>query len=317
MYKSPKNAQQLQPTKFRSKMNIAHNIKSILILVLLCQGIQTITAQQDPHYIFYNSIRNVVNPAFTGTDGTSFSGNIHSQWSNVKGAPETQSFAFGTAVGKKVGLGLSLVNDQTFIEKQTAFALDFSYGLPINEETKLYFGLKAGMRSFKVNTAGLVTYGLGSDPSLTNLDGRLMPTVGAGLYWKHSKYYLALSVPQILSSERLEQEDDLARLSDSKTHLYFMGGFDFLMGSDWVFKPATIIRYVDAAPLSVDIRMMSEFKERIGLGVSYRNKASISGMFVFKTNGALEFGYAYSVDTDSDIRQTNNGSHEIMMQLKW
>lgn len=198
-------------------MNI--NFKYIVLIILFIVTVGSLSAQQDPNYTFYRFNMNIINPAYAGASETTDVGlNIRSQWAGVPGAPETQSLIFGTSVGKKVGVGLSVVNDKTFIENQTSLALDFSYKLKLNENNDLFFGIKGGFTSYDVNTEGLLTYGIQQDMSLMNIDGRFNPNFGAGLYLKNDNYFISFSVPKILTPDRLEQNNDQARLSIDKVH---------------------------------------------------------------------------------------------------
>lgn len=286
----------------------------VLFLILM---IGNLSAQQDPNYSFYRYNMNLINPAFAGaSEKTNLGLNVRSQWAGVQGAPETQSLIFGTPVGKNVGIGLSIINDKTFIENQTSFSIDFSYKLKLNEGNDLYFGIKGGATSYDANTDGLVTYGIQQDMSLMNIDGRFNPNVGAGVYLKNEKYFIALSVPKILTPDRLEQNDGLARLGSDRTHFYLAGGYDFTFTENMIFKPTALVRYVDASPISLDLTAILEFNKRIDLGAAYRWDESISAIFIFKT-GWLDIGYAYEIATENPIRNNANGTHEIMMNLQF
>src|SRR5690606_193407 len=254
-------------------------MKSIYRIIIMSVFFSTsiMNAQQDPNYTLYRYTMNLINPAYAGANKTTDLGiNVRSQWANVKGAPQTQSLIFGTPMGKNVGLGVSIISDKTFIEKQTSIALDFSYHLKLNEKYDLYFGLKGGFNSYNANTEGLVTYGIGQDPKLMGLNGRLNPNVGAGIYLKHADYFLSVSVPKILSSDRLEEENGIATLGSGRSHIYLAGGYDFPLGGTTVFKPSVLFRYVNASPLSVDLTGMFEFNNNFDLGAAYRVDESVS-----------------------------------------
>lgn len=292
-----------------------NHIYSVFILFMLI-AIGRLSAQQDPNYTFYRFNMNLINPAFAGANETiDFGINLRSQWASVQGAPETQSFFFGAPWGKNVGIGLSIINDKTFIENQTAISLDVSYKVQLNENYDLYFGLKGGFTSYDANTNGLVTYGIMQDPSLMNIDGRFNPNIGAGIHLKHEAYFISLSVPKILTPDRLEQNDGLARLGVDKPHMYLVGGYDIALGKNMVLKPSTSIRYVDAAPLSVDLTGILDFNQKFGLGAAYRLNESISGIFMFRTDW-IDIGYAYEMAIENDISNIDNGTHEIMMSLR-
>jgi type IX secretion system PorP/SprF family membrane protein len=295
-------------------MNI--KFKYHIITLLLTLSFISLAAQQEPNYTFYRFNMNLINPAYAGaSDMTEIGLNIRSQWAGVQGAPETQSLVFGTSLGKNVGIGLSIVNDKTFIENQTSVALDFSYKLKINENNDLFFGIKGSFASYDANTEGLLTYGIQQDMSLMNIDGRFNPNVGTGVYLKNENYFLSFSIPKILTPDRLEQSEGLARLGIDKVHYYLAGGYDFSLSESTVLKPSVLFRYVDASPVSLDFTTLVEFNSRFDIGAAYRLAESISGLLLFKA-GWVDIGYAYEVALENPIRNSDNGTHEIIMSLR-
>ena len=87
------------------------------------------TAQQDAFFSLYRHHLNIINPVAAGTqEGSYLNMSLRSQWLGIDGAPETQAISYGMPTdGNRVGIGFSLINDQTFIEKQTQFYANFSY----------------------------------------------------------------------------------------------------------------------------------------------------------------------------------------------
>ncbi len=291
-------------------------IKIYTVLALsLCCGLSS--AQQDPKYSMYRYGMNLINPAYAGSGEKSELGlNFRDQWAGVEGAPETQSLFFGMPMGKNVGLGTSIINDKTFIEEQTALFLDFSYRLKLNDSTRLYLGLKTGFDSYNINTAGLTTYGISADPSLTNLDDSFRFNVGAGAYLKNKNYFISLSVPKLLQSNRLENNDGTARLNKMRIHVYLAGGYAIPMSSSIMFKPTVLARYVPATPFSFDMTALFDFSEQIEVGAAYRVNESFGGVFMLKTIKWFDLGYAYEVPLESSVQSIDNGTHEIMVKIK-
>lgn len=294
-------------------MKLAYKIGIALSLLSITASF----AQQDPNYTLYIFNMNLINPAYAGANGTTDVGiNVRSQWANVKGAPETQSFVFGTALGKNVGVGLSVLSDKTFIERQTSIAADFSYKVRLSDAHELFFGLKAGLNSYDANTDGLVTYGIQADPNLMNLNGRFNPNFGAGVHLKHDAYFVSLSMPKFLSNDRLEDEEGIARTGADRQHIYLAGGTDVTLGNGMVFKPSVLFRYVDAAPLSIDLTARLAFTESFELGAAYRYDESFSGLAIFNVSKVLQIGYAYEFANSSAVRNIDNGTHELMMNIR-
>lgn len=274
------------------------------------------TAQQDPNYTFYRYTMNIVNPAFAGAEHrTEFMANVRSQWAGVEGAPETQSFIASTHLGKKVGLGASVVNDKTFIETQTSIAVDFSYLVRWNDYTNIYLGIKASGNSYNANTDGLTTFGIGSDPSLMDIDGGITPNVGAGIYVKSRKLSLAFSAPKILKPKRLEEDEGTAKLGRNKMHMYLMGAYDFEIARNLLFKPSTMIRHIESAPLSVDLTLALKYNNIFEFGPSYRLDEGFAGFVLFSPTDSLHIGYAYEAALNSSLNNTNNGTHEILLKV--
>tara|TARA_R110002012_G_scaffold72738_2_gene185826 strand:+ start:28025 stop:28915 length:891 start_codon:yes stop_codon:yes gene_type:complete len=275
------------------------------------------SAQQDPNYTFYRYNMNIYNPAFAGSsEAAEFSLGIRSQWAGIEGAPESQSAIFGMPVGKNVGLGVSILNDKTFIEQQTWMAIDVSYNIQLDEEHTLYFGIKGSANSYDANTQGLVTYGVGQDGALVDYDSRFTPNVGAGVFLKHDRYFASLSVPKLLTPDRLQERDGNAYLGTDRMHAYLSGGYTFLLGKTLDLKTMGMFRYVDASPISVEVTGILDFGERFEFGASYRYDESISGLFLFNISNGFNLGYAYETSIQNPIDGLDNNTHELFMRLK-
>jgi len=292
------------------KLYISYLLFLSLTLPLLVVG------QQDPNHSFYNYNMNLINPAYAGNgDLTELGINFRSQWSGVVGAPETQTAFFGAPLGSQVGLGISVINDRTFVENQTSVMVDFSYRLQVGQESSLYFGLKAGGVSYKVNSLGLLTYGIGADPSLDQLEGKFNPNIGVGFLLKGESYYLNFSIPRFLTPNRLENNNGDVRLGVDKIHYYLGAGYDFDLGGNVELRPSILASYVEASPFRLDLTAMVFFNDRVGLGGGYRINEGGYGMATFKAQQWLRFGYAYTAPYESPIAKAANGSHEVFMNF--
>lgn len=230
-------------------------IRNILATVLLLVS-SIAVAQQESVYTFYRQHMNLVNPAYVGMDSVTIAtSTLRKQWTGIANAPETQAVSFGTSMGKKVGLGMTVISDKTFIEKQTYFSLDFSYRLKMSETAEVYFGIKAGGNSYNVNTSGLETYNVQADPALASIS-TFNPNVGVGAVYKEGAMYISLSIPRLLNSKRAKNDAGYASVATDSPHIYLSGGYDIPLQGEFstlVFKPSAMLRYVSGAPVSVDL----------------------------------------------------------------
>ena len=290
-----------------------HRTITAVLLGLILQGL---SAQQDPNYTFYRYNMNIFNPAYAGSgEGGNLALGLRSQWAGVEGAPQSQSAIFDMPVGRKVGLGVSILNDKTFIETQTWMAVDFSYHVQLSAGNTLYFGLKASANSYDANTQGLLTYGVGQDGTLLDYESRFTPNVGAGVYLKHAKYFVSLSAPKILTPERLQESGGNAYLGVDRMHAYLSGGYDFELGGQLMLQAMGMVRYVDASPLAYEATGILDFGSRFKLGASYRFDESLGGLFLFEVGQGFNLGYAYEASLESEVSNLDNGTHEVFMRF--
>ncbi|MFL1895829.1 type IX secretion system membrane protein PorP/SprF [Aquimarina sp. 2-A2] len=289
------------------------NLKFLYIVIISVLGLQ-VQAQQDPHFSLYKFNMNAVNPAYAGTNG-SLEGifSVRSQWTGTPDAPETFNFNVNSPVGKKVGLGLSVIADNVYVLNETHVYADFSYKIPLSETTNLFAGVKAGGSFLNIN---LSETGVQNDPLFTGDVSEFNPNVGVGFYLKATKYYITASAPGLLSNDRFEKEASNPVEASDELHMFLGGGYEFVFNENFAFKPSTMLRAVAGAPLSVDVTGAVAFKERLELGGNYRLDESFT---VFLTAGfidnALTFGYAYENAT-TDVSNYNNGSHEVVLKFR-
>ncbi|RYC50461.1 type IX secretion system membrane protein PorP/SprF [Flagellimonas olearia] len=292
-------------------------INKLQILLAAMAFTVTVSAQQDPNYTFYQYNMNIYNPAFAGSsEAAEFSLGIRSQWAGIEGAPESQSAIFGMPMGKNLGLGASILNDRTFIEQQTWVAIDISYFIQLDEDHRLYFGIKGSANSYDANTDGLITYGVGQDGALMNYESRFTPNVGAGAYLKHDRYFVSLSSPKLLTPDRLQERDGNAYLGADRMHAYLSGGYSFFLGKTLDLKTMGMFRYVDASPISLEVTGILDFGERFEFGASYRHDESISGLVLFNVSNGFNLGYAYETSIQNSIDGLDNNTHELFMRLR-
>jgi type IX secretion system PorP/SprF family membrane protein len=292
-------------------------VKNILVGALLLFS-SALFAQQENTFTFYKYHMNRVNPAYVGVNNeTLLTASIRRQWTGIKDAPETQAVSFGTAVGSNLGLGISVVSDKTFIEKKTLLGIDFSYKLKMSETADLYLGIKAGGNFYDVNTSGLQTYLGQSDPALSNIN-HFNPNVGVGALLRHEKYFVSLSIPRILNTERVKKQDGYAAVATDRPHIYLSGGYDFNLNPEasLVLKPSLILRYVNGAPVSLDINSMLQIQKYFEIGATYSSNEAFAGLIDFTISKRLMIGYAYEVSTRTELASAKN-TNEFFIRFKF
>ncbi|WP_108867010.1 type IX secretion system membrane protein PorP/SprF [Aquimarina aquimarini] len=302
--------------------------KLLKIFVIAIVGFTTtfVNAQQDAQYTqyMYNTIS--VNPAYAGSRGVlSIMGLHRSQWVGLDGAPRTQTLTLNTPIGdnERIGLGVSIVNDQIGPTDETYFDIDFSYTIPTSEQGKLSFGLKAGGHLLNVDLNELSKFTSNDRLFENNIDNKFSPNVGVGFYYHTDRFYVGLSTPNLLETDHFDESstDDSSTattfLAEERINYYLIAGHVFDLSDDVKFKPALLGKLVFGAPLQVDLSANFLLYDRLTLGVGYRWDAAVSAMVGFQVSDSMMIGFAYDRET-TELGQTqfNDGSYEVMLRFE-
>ena len=290
-----------------------NNVIYILLGTLL--WITDFYGQQDPQYTQYMYNMNVLNPAYAGSKGTLSLGLLgRSQWTGVDGGPQTMTFDAHAPVGKKVGMGLSLISDEIGPAKEQNIYADFSYTLTTSAEGRLAFGLKGGVTLLDVNLLDITLpqTSTGDDPLFDENINEAFPNFGAGVYYYTDKWYISFSVPNILKSEHMDKEIINTKASE-EVHYFLTGGYVFNLSSTLKLKPSLMFKGVAGAPVSVDINANVLMYDRFEVGASYRLDDSVSLLFNFGVTRSFKMGYAYDYTISDYANANTNGSHEIIL----
>ncbi|MCC4214374.1 PorP/SprF family type IX secretion system membrane protein [Leeuwenhoekiella parthenopeia] len=306
---------------YKNKLVMMRRIVKGLIcgfVVLLSFNAQ---AQQDPQYTQYMYNPLVINPAYAGNRGVTSILMLHrSQWVGLDGAPRTQNLSVHSPIGVgKVGLGFSLVNDALGPARETYFNADFSYTIETGLEGKLSFGLKGSLNLLDVDFSRTNPFNVG-DPFLINIDNKLSPNVGVGIFYHNEKFYGGLSAPQLLQTNHFDRSGTQTAetfVAEERIHYYGLAGYVFDLSSDVKFKPSTLVKMVAGAPLAVDVNANFLFYDKLTLGASYRWSAALSGLVGFQINDGLLIGFAYDREsTDLGNATYNDGTYEVFLRFE-
>ncbi|MDA9125203.1 type IX secretion system membrane protein PorP/SprF [Flavobacteriaceae bacterium] len=288
------------------------NLVLILFIVLCASKVE---AQQDPQYTQYMYNMNIINPAYTGSsEGLAVGALYRSQWMGLDGGPETFTFNIHSPVGKKVGLGLSIIADQIGPVKETNAYVDFSYTIPLGTVNKLAFGVKGGFTFHDIGIAesqiNLIDQG---DPFFANAINETSPNVGAGAYfYRPNKYYISVSIPNILNGVHLDANG--TKIGSESEHFFAAAGYVFDLSKNFKLKPHALLKYALDAPISYDINANVFMFDVVEVGLGYRIEDSFIGMINFQVSNNIRIGYAYdAIQSDLDI--VTSSSHEIFINF--
>lgn len=287
--------------------------KLICITILFLIGC-TAFGQQEPQFTQYMYNSGVINPAYVGSKGyTNWYGLYRSQWVGLEGAPQTAAISVNKPIeGSNLGYGITVINDRIGPSDETQFAIDLSYTLKLNGDSRLAFGIKGSGNLLNVDYSKLNQFNPGEGILQNNVANRFSPNIGVGFYYYTAKSYFGISVPMILDSKRYD--DIVTSEVNQRYHLYVTGGKVFELNPTIKFKPAFITKVVNGAPLQVDLSGNFLVNNTFSFGLAYRWDAAVSAMAGFQVTKNWFIGYGYDRET-TRLTGYNSGSHELFLQF--
>lgn len=291
-------------------------ISKLIVALSIC-FVAVGVAQQDPHYTQYMYNTMSVNPAYAGSKGHPVITALgRTQWVGLEGAPDTQTLSFDTPIGYSgVGLGLNIVNDKIGPSRETYIDVNATYTIETGESGKLAFGMKLGGRQLSIDWSKGIRRD-GNDVSFRNNINKFLPTVGAGIYYYTDSWYVGGSVPNFIRTEHYDDKIKGGDVATERFHMFAILGFVFDLSDDLKFKPATILKAVQGAPVSLDISANFLFSERFRAGLAWRWDDSLSTLLGFNVNKKFMIGFAYDLTT-SNIINYNSGTYELMLRYEF
>lgn len=289
------------------------------LCVLLLTVIVTapVYAQIDPLYAQYLNNPLVINPAYTGFNKElNASVSFRKQWAGFDGSPTTFNATVHTSLfDNRMGAGIILVSDQIGEFTNTLAMGTYSYKIQM-DRTYISFGLQAGVASYRGDNAQLKIRDEGDVYFAENIN-TTKPVFGAGVILSNDNLFLGLSVPRMLKTKGkyTNPDTDATVEGDVYTqHFYAMASYIVFINERLRLKPAVLLKYVDANPLSVDVNAVLNIDERYGVGAFTRNFSTYGFLAQAKFGQSFRFAYAFELPTGNSVGM-NFTSHEITLGL--
>ena len=288
-----------------------------------------INAQQIPMYTQVQESGIVVNPAAVSRDfiinslPTTISAGYRSQFSDLDGAPKTQSLRFSHFIeDKSLDVGGFILNDNSGAFGYTGLYAKGAYHLDLGgyNHNRVALGLTAGLIQQRLDL-GELNFNNQDETPENNIDKKFTPDLGIGVFYFSDLFYGGISIPQTIGL-KVKYDD----LNDGDTnfefarvqHIYASGGAYFLIDdyTNSYIEPNLAVKFVSGAPINADISARYRYKETffVGAGYSSSNSALFEAGLMLNENvgmeGGLQLSYGYGSNFQ-DYGPAFGAAHEI------
>lgn len=267
---------------------------------------QNLFGQQQPYYLFFKQNMSVINPAATGVEGSLLGLNYKTSMIGVEGGPSLQSIIYHSGVNRNASWGISIQNEKVNIESHGAVTLDYSYRLQFSNDSYLNLGIKGGMffNNIDINSIERITPEANSALSLVKNYSN--PIVGVGVFYKGKNYFVALSMNNLLKSNRYEEENGIVPQAIDNGQLYTSFGFDINITESISLSPSVI--YSVAKDINNQMVIISNLNigEKLSFGMGLSSNDNTSFQALFKGFQNIDFGVGYEMRPKNSVLNGNN-----------
>lgn len=278
--------------------------------------ISNVHAQHSRLFSQYLTNGMAINPAYCGSrDALSMGLSFRKQWLGFKGAPMNQAlYAHMPFKDARNNIGLTLFHDQIGVSNFAAAYFSYAFRFDFKDRGRLALGLQGGVSLMQNDFMNLyLRDGDAADPNFTGADRIVVtPRTGFGIYYDHRKWFVGVSVPQILQIS----EKGIGPASRFDFDYYFMtAGYAWEVNPEFTIRPSVKIRYIKNSPFQFDLSTYFILKENLWLGVSYRHMNAVIALFEYQISPQFRIGYAFDQSITKMWRQ-NYGSHELFLRYE-
>ncbi|MEO1515339.1 MAG: type IX secretion system membrane protein PorP/SprF [Bacteroidota bacterium] len=289
--------------------------KLFILCAVLCWGSLDLIAQQDVHYSMFMFNKLTFNPAYAGSrEVLTAAAHYRNQWPGVSGAPQTYTvWAHTPFMGKRNGLGLSIVADEIGMLNTYNIDLSYAYRMKLDRHKTLSIGLSGQLEYGRIHWERADPLDVGDDFVPNSTTSKLNPNFGIGVYFADKNYYLGASVPRLLKTTVYTDEPiDNISLNAHRSY-YLMGGFISRLNRNVQIRPGALITYNPHAPFEFDLNLSFVFVERFIIGASYRLQDSFDAIAQFQATDQIKVGLGVDF-TLTELRSYSPGSFEVMVE---
>lgn len=258
-------------------------------ILLKAQSFDKTMPPQDPLTTSYYQNRYLANPAMAGADsGLSVNIGYRKQWKEVTDAPVTFALTGDYRLGKSMGIGLNVFNDQAGVLKQNRVGLTYAYHLRLSEDEAEY--LHVGVTGAIDNRRIEKRKNAPQDPYVDEFNKKGSEfQADLGIAYTNDKLTLQASLPNL--TRTFKNSDEVEPRSTP--------GF-FLSAS---YKFGTKLPQINSIEPLVAFRGVKGYKAVADVGAKvnfYRNTVNMFALY--HTNNAVSAGVGFQFKNSIEVQ---------------
>lgn len=295
------------------------NILKTTCLICTCLALMPARAQQLPQVSNFSNNQLIFNPAAAGMYETDLNVNLLSrlQWSGIDGAPTYHMFWTDYRFGEnKSAVGLNINLNKFGVTKMTEVLGNYSYKFRLSQRFHMSLGLRVGANMIRVDELPSDRIWDAGDPfAEANVPKATLPMAGGGFRISDNKFYIGLSAPDLIASDKNNLlGNDSRSFFKKKRNYVLMSGYKFKLSDAYALSPNLIMVYFPTMPLRTDVNVNFEIRDYFWAGATYSTSKFHSLLVGTHISSTLRASYAFQFGAGKDI-PSRFYTHEISLML--
>ena len=295
---------------------------NISILALLI----SITSFAQPHFgkeqgtLRFQNREIMVNPAYVGSIADAYtllSFGAGWQWAGVEGAPKTQELQFQLGL-PSAGVGAWLYHESYGVTDVIQFAGVYGYGFKLSEGHNISLGLNLSVLT--VSEGFVKGIDDPNDPMFAQGSPRVWGfNSGVGAMYYSDKYYVGLSVPQLLTNSWVEGAETPKienAFKFNQLQVNIVGGYVLELSDDINLIPNALLQFSGSTSFGYEFMLRGDYKRRVAVGVGYGYDRAIKAELNAFISKEVGVGYRYEQSFGSTYKHLS-GSHSLILSIVW
>ncbi len=210
----------------------------------------------------------------------------------------------------RIGLGAAIFQDNNGPLSNTGGILSYAYHMPVNNDSRLSFGLSINLIDYAINNSILKPDQSNDSYLLSGNNNTFKANMSTGVYFHSNSYFVGASINKFLPG--------ISNVNETTKELpsYFvLGGYKFSKNNiTFNFEPSFEFKKLTGENVMIDIHAKLYIKRLNWIAFSYSTSQQMNIQFAINLYKMLYFGYNYGY-TLTNIAPYNYGTQEISLGI--
>lgn len=291
-------------------------MKNLIIILLALLITNSLFAQQLPISENYFVDKFSLSSAYAGNSADKMVfASYRRDWSGLSTGPKTVRLSYNDGFKSNAGFGAKLIMDKVGIF-QSMFAIGtYSYGVQLNENSNLYFGLSGGIHQNSIHFGDYYNDpNFNSDPAMINkeINSKLKVVSDFSMVYAARRFHSGILFSNVGIGDYRYSEVDVkfSPFMTYQVHANYSQPFLDL----WSVTPMVIFRGGKEIPAQLEIASNIMYKDKFWGNIAHRGKTIFCVGFGMDISKGIIFNYNYNLSTDVSVSAYQN--HEISLGIK-